>query len=282
MDGSESAGRIGGDGDLRVGVPRTLSGGSLSRTPADVTGLCDLGAVPEMTRAIVMTLDDRRRFSEHFARVPTPRMAVGDEGIVKMVDGTTDDCRSHSPAAITTETNTTTTGKGTIQTRAEAPSRVPLSFSVESIMAGTVRRCSRPVDNTLHTANTVDDPTTTRFSVDNILSPVCVNRTSPSSLSPGRCRFTGVALTSQVPTVKLTSGVGLNSAWMPAGSDYSSRQGNNYGVSASVRDWVCQRSCVQVSLQMSAPAFVCLCVRADTGTYRQLLLCKYYIYIYMI
>ena len=239
MDGSESAGRIDGDGDLRVGVPRTLSGGSLSRTPADVTGLCELGAVPEMTRAIVMTLDDRRPFSEHFSRVPTPRMAVGDEGIVKMVDGPTDDCRTHSPAAITTETNTTTTGKGTIQTRAEgpSPSRVPLSFSVESIMAGTVRRCSRPVDNTLHTANPVDDLTTTRFSVDNILSPVCVNRTSPLSLSPGRCRFTGVALTSQVPTVKLTSGV--NSAWMPAGPDYSTRQGTNYGVSVSVRVCVC-------------------------------------------
>ena len=200
---------------------------SLGAATPSRPGAGDLTRTPKTACHIDMTLDEQRSFSEDCscAGVATKSMVVGDI-VGKMVHKTTEVCRSRSPAETmdTAEAKTTTTTTAQLtcisEVRPKTASRVPLSFGVDSIMAGTVRRCNRDV------VNNVNGSPTTRFSVDNILGSVCVNRPPSQSLSPGRCHLTGtapVALMSEVSPTKMSSDV--PAAWATTGPDFLARQG---------------------------------------------------------
>ena len=194
----------------------------------------DLAAAPRPECHTDMTLDDQRTFSEDSscADFATKTMGVGGEDIAQMVDATTDMCRTRS-LVVKTEGLDAKTAKSAELTcvpeeRQKPAARVPLSFGVDSIMAGTVRRCSRPTGDKVDVKDSVNSSPMTRFSVDNILSSVCVNRPTPQSLSPRRCHLTGtttVALMSEVSAAKLSSEV--PAAWAPTSPDFLARQGKN-------------------------------------------------------
>ncbi|KAK2174272.1 hypothetical protein NP493_814g01044 [Ridgeia piscesae] len=179
-----------------------------------------------------MTLDDQRTYFEDSscADFATKNMGVGGEDIAKMVDATTDICRSRSPVVKTEglDAKMETSAELTCvpEERQKPAARVPLSFGVDSIMAGTVRRCSRPTGDKVAVKNSVNSSPMTRFSVDNILSSVCVNSATPQSQSPRRCQLTGtttVALMADVSPAKLSSEV--PAAWATTSPDFLARQG---------------------------------------------------------
>ena len=192
----------------------------------------DLAATPRPECHTDMTLDDQRPFSEDSscADFATKTMGVGGEDIAKMVDAKTEICRSRSPVVkmegLDAKTATNAELTCVAEERQKPAARVPLSFGVDSIMAGTVRRCSRPTGDKDEVTNSVNSSPMTRFSVDNILSSVCVNRPTPQSLSPRRCHLTGtttVALIPDVSPAKLSPEV--PAAWATTSPDFLARQG---------------------------------------------------------
>jgi len=229
-NGSESASDAATDGDLQGAGQDGLTGVSPLTTPS----VGDLAATPRPECHTDMTLDDQRTYFEDSscADFATKNMGVGGEDIAKMVDATTDICRSRSPVVKTEglDAKMETSAELTCvpEERQKPAARVPLSFGVDSIMAGTVRRCSRPTGDKVAVKNSVNSSPMTRFSVDNILSSVCVNSATPQSQSPRRCHLTGtttVALMADVSPAKLSSEV--PAAWATTSPDFLARQGKN-------------------------------------------------------